>query len=443
MEQKIQADIYDNGLLRVLNAIGFQIDLHFENFLDLLTNNSITKIISFILNLSFKEKLLNYDESNDIHNIELIVDYFKKIDQEFNIPFDFKNESKRENSLKTFLEFFLDKYFLKMKKYQLSYIFNHPNCQNIDFSKRNPEFYISDDDFGLDAIANKISMLTKKSKFESEDDISFETIAGLLKRENIATIISEEMFDRDGLLKMTFLNIMIYQIQFIFNKISINQTQNEQLINETINSISSEKSQLNEETSNSTDSNETDKSQINKETSESTSSEKSIKSQFNEETSNSTDSNELQLKVSEKIISELKKFSDKHFNDIKSQLGKKQFLTEKETKMIEKSHILEIKNAFLNIIKSNIDDLDAAINFYKSNLNILDSQIEEEKFRIHNIIEDFMQSFAKKKEIIEKDLRELSKQGMNYIMKETENIKEVEVIVDINQDLKTVIEQDF
>ena len=43
----------------------------------------------------------------------------------------------------------------------------------------------------------------------------------------------------------------------------------------------------------------------------------------------------------------------------------------------------------------------------------------------------------------QKDILEGMKKGTNYSMKETENLKEIKVTVEVNSDLESIIEQDF
>lgn len=44
---------------------------------------------------------------------------------------------------------------------------------------------------------------------------------------------------------------------------------------------------------------------------------------------------------------------------------------------------------------------------------------------------------------VEQDIKEDIQKGTNYAMKEIENLREIKVTVQVNQDLKSEIEQDF
>lgn len=44
---------------------------------------------------------------------------------------------------------------------------------------------------------------------------------------------------------------------------------------------------------------------------------------------------------------------------------------------------------------------------------------------------------------IEEEFEDAKKQGTSYIMKETESVREIKVALEMKDDLKTIIKQDF
>ena len=60
------------------------------------------------------------------------------------------------------------------------------------------------------------------------------------------------------------------------------------------------------------------------------------------------------------------------------------------------------------------------------------------------ILQNFIKFLlSKKQSVIDENFQENSKKGTNYIMKEVETVREIEVICDADKDIDTVIEPDF
>lgn len=80
---------------------------------------------------------------------------------------------------------------------------------------------------------------------------------------------------------------------------------------------------------------------------------------------------------------------------------------------------------------------------YRDNFDIVEKQIKKDNKKINNMFKDFDELNQIKKDVRENEAKESFQKGSNYSMKETENIREIKIAIEINQDLKSVIEQDF
>lgn len=80
---------------------------------------------------------------------------------------------------------------------------------------------------------------------------------------------------------------------------------------------------------------------------------------------------------------------------------------------------------------------------YEDNYDVLENQIKNDKVIINSIFKEFFDKINIKKNPKKQDIKEDIKKGTNYSMKETENLREIKVTVQMNKDLKTEIEKDF
>ena len=65
------------------------------------------------------------------------------------------------------------------------------------------------------------------------------------------------------------------------------------------------------------------------------------------------------------------------------------------------------------------------------------------KLKIKKLFSSFEEKMKKKQKSKEKDIMQSVKKGTQYVIKETENLREIEVTIKADSDLKSVIEQDF
>ena len=69
--------------------------------------------------------------------------------------------------------------------------------------------------------------------------------------------------------------------------------------------------------------------------------------------------------------------------------------------------------------------------------------MDEGKIKINEIFKPFIEKINQKKNPEKKDIKLKIKEGANYRMKETENLKEIKVTIEVNKDLKSEIEHLF
>ena len=154
----------------------------------------------------------------------------------------------------------------------------------------------------------------------------------------------------------------------------------------------------------------------------------------------------LTIKVIEKsnemISLELKKSAESHLSYLTERINDKLYWTEDQMDLITRSHFKFLKDEYLNIIK-NISTEDVYIKIYEGNYGIIKKQMDEDKIKINEIFKPFIEKINQKKNPEKKDIKLKIKEGANYRMKETENLKEIKVTIEVNKDLKSEIEQDF
>lgn len=142
------------------------------------------------------------------------------------------------------------------------------------------------------------------------------------------------------------------------------------------------------------------------------------------------------------IVNRLKKESQNHLSYLKKKINEKKLLTEIQMNIIERSHINFLQNQFFNIIRdvSNNNFID---NYYEKNSDILDEQIKEDRIEIKKCFNRFLTNWSKKETVIEKKYEELAMKGTNYVMREVQKTREIEVIVAEDGDIDTLIDPDF
>ena len=142
------------------------------------------------------------------------------------------------------------------------------------------------------------------------------------------------------------------------------------------------------------------------------------------------------------FASELEISSKSHLSFIKKTLKTRFFLDEKKLNTFKVCHKNFLKQELFDIIQ--ISCLNQYVDFiYRDNFDIVEKQIKKDNKKIINMFKDFDELNQIKKDVRENEAKESFQKGSNYSMKETENIREIKVAIEINQDVKSVIEQDF
>lgn len=101
-----------------------------------------------------------------------------------------------------------------------------------------------------------------------------------------------------------------------------------------------------------------------------------------------------------------------------------------------------LKNEYFDIIRWNTKEKIYDM-IYEENYDFVENQIKTDKNKIDELFQIFIDKINTKKNTVEQDIKEDIQKSTNYAMKETENLREIKVNVQVNQDLKSEIEQDF
>ena len=139
---------------------------------------------------------------------------------------------------------------------------------------------------------------------------------------------------------------------------------------------------------------------------------------------------------------ELKNSSQLYLNYLEEKVNSKIYWNEEQMYFMISAYESFIKNEFLEIIQLNSSYKKISM-IYENNYEILENQIKDDKIKIDDIFKSFINKINIKKTPKEQNIKEDIRKSANYAMKETENVREIKVTVQINKDLKTQIEQDF
>lgn len=140
--------------------------------------------------------------------------------------------------------------------------------------------------------------------------------------------------------------------------------------------------------------------------------------------------------------SEIKISSQIYLDYLKEKINSKFYWTEEQMDLMLNTYIDFLKEEFFDIIQLNSTEQIYNM-IYEDNYDIVENQIKNDKIKIQELFKAFIDKINTKKIPKEQDIKEDIQKGTNYAMKETENLREIKVTVQINQDLKSEIEQDF
>ena len=109
---------------------------------------------------------------------------------------------------------------------------------------------------------------------------------------------------------------------------------------------------------------------------------------------------------------------------------------------VKRTHLSFLDEEFYNIIKRLADE--SYLGFlHENNIDIQNEQIEKDNKLIQEMLSLYIKKIDMKNKPKEKKFEDVKQEGTSYIMKETENIREIKITLEMKDDLKTIIEQDF
>ena len=139
---------------------------------------------------------------------------------------------------------------------------------------------------------------------------------------------------------------------------------------------------------------------------------------------------------------ELNNSSRLNIQKIKNSIKNKHFISKDQRERLIRNHKIFLQNEFLDIIKTESNDASYAIIFDDNN-ETLKNKFLADKEKLINIFKVNEDNIKKKVEVIQYDPMNDPKKKTNFVLKENENLKEIQVSVEIGNDLTSVIEQDF
>ena len=142
------------------------------------------------------------------------------------------------------------------------------------------------------------------------------------------------------------------------------------------------------------------------------------------------------------LIAEIQNSSKNGLKHIEKSLKERLFWKEEQMIIIKDSHIRFLKEEFLDIIQFTFSKKLSDVMF-ENNYEILEKQIENDNKIIDGLFKPYKETIKTKQKSREQCFKDLHQKGTNYSMKETENVREIKVTVQINDDLTSKIKQDF
>ena len=146
------------------------------------------------------------------------------------------------------------------------------------------------------------------------------------------------------------------------------------------------------------------------------------------------------------LTNEIERISKSNIKYLKSIISNEKYWDENGKENIKNSHISFLKNYFFNIIKTAIHPGDVVRFVYNQSKSILNHQIKNDMDSIEELVNQTKPNNQIQKRHQSSNIDEVknkSRKGTNYTIRETEFTREILVTVDIENDLKSEIAQDF
>ena len=137
---------------------------------------------------------------------------------------------------------------------------------------------------------------------------------------------------------------------------------------------------------------------------------------------------------------ELKQSSRSNLHKIYHSIKYMHFISKNQKERIIRNHKIFLQSELLNIIKQS-DQSYAKI--FKDNNEILEIQFTKDKAKIEKFFQEIHDKTANMGKTVQNDPLKEKKKKTDYVLKENENLREVQVSVEIGNDLTSLIEQDF
>lgn len=151
----------------------------------------------------------------------------------------------------------------------------------------------------------------------------------------------------------------------------------------------------------------------------------------------------LKEKSREILTQKLEKFSKSQIGILKKIVNKKIYWEPEQISVIQNSFFLFQKEAFYNYIIISRFGRIADLIYNDYGAQILRNQEKEDKTKIREIFNVFLLKIKKRQMEKEKDMKNDLIKSTKYVMKESEMIKDQEILIGVGQSLEDFIEQDF
>ncbi|KAK8870913.1 hypothetical protein M9Y10_008826 [Tritrichomonas musculus] len=142
------------------------------------------------------------------------------------------------------------------------------------------------------------------------------------------------------------------------------------------------------------------------------------------------------------IITKLNEKSQVNLKYLQKKINEKKYWDIKQIIIIIQSHMRYLEEEYFEILKglgeSTILDV-----LYVQNLKVLEAQKTKDDTELKKIFTIFIKNINKKQSVVDESFNKSSKKGTNYVMKEVQSIREIEVICEKGGDIDTLIEPDF
>ena len=430
--------------LKLINHFASKMKLSFHDMLQSFEEGFIPKFVMNFLHIKSIDKvIISKDNTIDQHinNIEAVIEYLKQKNDVFKATlFDFKSPLMREFSCKLFYRSFFNSFFIKSSRDDMIDRYNILTDDNVSTEDSellyHPFIFTNLLSFIIDGKVDKSLDVNETS---SNEDFKY-----YFKKAHVPMILTiralECALDYPDLQESFY-----FQLQLVFDeidsgkksrhvieslKIAKSKIKRVEIPKFSTLKIAMKAKMLNNKRTQKKKDFKVDNNQINSEIQKPTTFKDRMSSSNKKESSIKT------------LKSELNQSSKESLDYLNYQIHRKLYWSREHITLFINKHMIFLEEEYLNILKGLFEN-ETYYLLFEQNIEILEDQKIKDKEKIEQFFESYKKDIETKETPIKLDIKDTKNKGTSYIMKEMQKVTEIKVSVQIDQDLKSIIEQDF